>query len=107
MSNPEIETYTIVSSKNELKSFKESFIWKDILNELNAVKLRAVNELVQTAGRCIDGTYDLSKTISNLGLAVGVIKSVDDLINIPNELIRTIEEFNLIQKRSKKEESDD
>jgi hypothetical protein len=98
------DTYTILSTKGEVEAFKSSTVWTDMTEELKAIQQRAISDLVDTARNCVDGSYDLSRTLSNIGLAMGMFKGVESLLSIPDELIRTINEHNLLVEKQRKQE---
>jgi len=85
------------ATKNQVKEFKESFIWKDIVDELNDLARRSMIEydLVGEPHTDDDGNKivpNSSETLIHLGEIKGRRKAVAYFLSIPDIFLQTLED---------------
>ena len=81
----------IMSTKSQIESFKESFIWLDLITELNIWKKMAKNEYSQVVGEAINKQSD-SGLLMHLGSIYGRESTIDYLISLPDVFLQILEE---------------
>ena len=91
------EEVTICSTKSQLEEFKTSFIWKDIVNELERIAKNAQLEYDIVGEPHIDDegfkiVPNSSETLIHLGDIKGRRKAVAYFLNIPNILLQILED---------------
>jgi hypothetical protein len=92
-----LTTDTIRTTKSEIESFKESFLWMDIKDELNDLAKRAQLEYDLVGEPHIDDSgYKIipnsSETLIHLGDIKGRRKAVSYFLNILEVLLQILED---------------
>jgi hypothetical protein len=92
-----LTTDTIRTTKSEIESFKESFLWLDIKDELNDLAKRAQLEYDLVGEPHIDDSgYKIipnsSETLIHLGDIKGRRKAVSYFLNILEVLLQILED---------------
>jgi len=87
----------INATRNQVEEFKESFIWKDIVNELERIAKNAQLEYDIVGEPHIDDegfkiVPNSSETLIHLGDIKGRRKAVAYFLNIPNILLQILED---------------
>ena len=88
---------TILSTKEQLKEFTNSFIWKDMVNELNKLaELAKLEYDIVGEPRVDDEGYKVipntSETLIHLGEIKGRRKAVNYFLELPNILMNILED---------------
>ena len=87
----------IRSTKSQLEDFKESFIWKDIVDELKQLRHRSQLEYNIVGEPHVDDqgfkiVPNTSETLIHLGDIKGRVKAVEYFLNIPDIFLQMLEE---------------
>jgi len=87
----------IRSTKNQIEEFKESFVWKDIVDELNTLAKNAQLEYDIVGETHNDDSGGIvvpnsSETLIHLGDIKGRRKAVNYFLSIPDILIQILED---------------
>ena len=77
----------LMSTKEQLEEFKESFPWLDIKNELNNWKSAFIAELQSIVDDAASTNPTTASVLMHLGDINGRIKAVDYMLNLPNLFI--------------------
>ena len=88
---------TILSTKEQLKEFTNSFIWKDMVNELNKLAELAKLEYDLVGEPHVDDEGykvipNTSETLIHLGEIKGRRKAVNYFLELPNILMNILED---------------
>lgn len=88
----------IRSTKNQIEEFLESFIWKDIVDELQMLATKSQNEYDSVGEARIDGGLKVQPTTAETLIHLGIIKgnrqAVQYFLDIPNILLQELESKN-------------
>lgn len=92
-----IDKEEILSTKSQVEEFKESMIWKDIVNELETIYKNAQIEYDIVGETYIDDSGhkivpSSSETLIHLGEIKGRRKAVGYFLNIPEILLQILED---------------
>lgn len=92
-----MEEEILLSTKAQVEEFKESFIWKDIVNELNRLAKNAQLEYDIVGEPHVDDSgYKIvpnsSETLIHLGDIKGRRKAVNYFLNIPDIFLGILED---------------
>ena len=92
-----LDEKSIRSSKSEVEEFKDSFVWLDIMDELNDLAKRAQLEYdllgephIDDSGHMV--TPDSAKVLIDLGHIKGRRKAVSYFLNIPDIFLQILED---------------
>ncbi len=89
MKTEEIE---IKSTKAQLEEFKDSFVWLDIVNELEKWKQGFEEELRSIVDDAASSNPSTASVLLHLGDLNGRIKAVDYMLSIPDIFLSLMEE---------------
>jgi len=86
---------TVRSTKSQLEEFKESFIWKDIVDELNQLAKNALIEYDIVGEPHVDDeghkiVPNTSETLIHLGDIKGRRKAVAYFLSVPDILLQIL-----------------
>ena len=92
-----LDEKSIRSSKSEVEEFKDSFVWLDIMDELNDLAKRAELEYDLVGEPHIDDSGHMivpntSETLIHLGEIKGRRKAVSYFLNIPDIFLQILED---------------
>jgi len=92
-----LDEKTIRCSKSEVGEFKDSFVWLDIVDELNDLAKRAELEYDLVGEPHVDDSGHMivpntSETLIHLGEIKGRRKAVSYFLNIPDILLQILED---------------
>ena len=96
------------STKAEIEAFKESLIWKDILDELKEQIEFYTSQLLDIPPNAINNDYSTTSVMANMGCMHGTIRSLtmirDEMLDI---LINKYEEQKQQQNLTQETDNDE
>lgn len=88
----ELKEITVNSTKDQLKDFKDSIIWSDIVRELTAWRLGFQTEQCALVDNIASENPSTANVLTHLGSIDGRIKAVDYMLSLPDIFLDYLEE---------------
>ena len=87
-----LEEVKILSTRNQIESFKESLVWKDMIRELMAWDKGFEMELNSLSGNAATENSSTASVLIHLGFIDGVRKAVVYFLTLPDTLLDSLKE---------------
>jgi len=87
-----MEGVIVRATREQIKSFKESLLWKDMVRELGIWKTACKEEPMAIVADAQDSNPSTAAVLMHLGDIHGRVKSVDFILNLPDLFLNILEE---------------
>ncbi len=81
----------VKATKEQINEFKESFLWDDIVNELNSWKEGFEQEMISITEDIAENNLTTASVLTHIGDISGRIKTVNYLLSLPDIFLQVIE----------------
>ena len=83
---------TVRATRDQIKEFKESILWKDIKRELGMWRKGFRNESKLIVNDAVDNNLSTASVLLHMGDLDGRVKAVDYLLSLPSIFLQILED---------------
>ena len=80
------------ATRDQIKDFVNSFLWKDIKRELGIWRKGFQSEYGAVIGKCINGEENSASALTHLGSLYGREMAIDYILQIPSIFLQILED---------------
>jgi len=86
------------ATKDQINELKESVLWLDIINELEAWKQGFNDEMMSISDNALESNLSTASVLLHMGDLSGRQKAIDYLLSLPDVFLQILEDKKLTNK---------